>query len=127
MENKYDNEKKGYLWHENNSSIERKGSFTIDGQKYYGAIVKSHNDNGDSKYEFMVSAGLLHLNTEKQSEKSPDMGGKVTVNGKVFKLGAWARESEKGAPYTSLGFQEFEDEIGYDANGSPVVDDKPLF
>lgn len=111
MENNYDDEKKGFLWHENNSVIERKGSFTIDGKKYYGAIIKSHNDRGEYKYEFMASLGLLHLNTEKKSEKSPDMGGKITLNNKVYKLGCWARESEGGNPYTSLGFQEMEDDL----------------
>tara|TARA_R110000803_G_scaffold121315_1_gene189424 strand:+ start:991 stop:1356 length:366 start_codon:yes stop_codon:yes gene_type:complete len=104
----YDDEKKGYLWHENNSVIERKGSFTIEGKKYYGAIIKSHNDKGEYKYEFMASLGLLHLNEEKQSDKSPDMGGKITLNNKIYKLGCWARESEGGTPYTSLGFQEAE-------------------
>jgi hypothetical protein len=106
----FDDEKKGYLWHENDSYIERKGSFTIDGKKHYGAIVKSANNEGAFKYEFMVSIGLLHLNSEKRNEKSPDMGGRVTLNNKTFKLGCWARESEKGAPYTSLGFQEVEAE-----------------
>ena len=52
----------------------------------------------------------MHLNNEKMSEKSPDMGGKVSVAGKTFKLGCWAKESEKGVPYTSLGFQEVDDD-----------------
>ena len=34
MEDKqYDDEKKGYLWHENDATIERKGSFVINGEK----------------------------------------------------------------------------------------------
>jgi|TARA_R110001599_G_scaffold169606_6_gene359563 hypothetical protein len=113
MDRQYDDEKKGYLWHENNSVIERKGSFTIEGKKYYGAIVKSHNDKGEFKYEFMSSLGLLHLNEEKRTEKSPDMGGKVTINNRVYKLGCWARESEGGSPYTSLGFTEVAEEGEY--------------
>ena len=111
MDKQYDDEKKGFLWHENNSVIERKGSFTIDGKKYYGAIIKSHNDKGEYKYEFMASLGLLHLNEEKRSDKSPDMGGKVTLNGKVYKLGCWARESENGTPYTSLGFTDADEVV----------------
>ena len=106
----YDNEKSGYLWHETESTIERKGTFQIDGKKYYGAICSSVNNEGEKKYEFLVSAGLMHLNDEKMSEKSPDMGGKVSVAGKTFKLGCWAKESEKGVPYTSLGFQEVDDD-----------------
>lgn len=111
MDKQYDDEKKGFLWHENNSVIERKGSFTIDGKKYYGAIIKSHNDKGEYKYEFMASLGLLHLNEEKRSDKSPDMGGKVTLNNKVYKLGCWARESENGTPYTSLGFTDADEVV----------------
>mgnify|MGYP003637263714 FL=1 len=37
----YDNELKGFMWHENDSTIHRKGSITINGQKKYSAIVES--------------------------------------------------------------------------------------
>ena len=106
----YDDELTGYLWHENDCTVERKGSFTIKGQKYYGSIVKSKNNKGETKYEFVVSLGLLHLNTEKKSERTPDMGGKITLNGNQYKLGCWAKESESGTPYTSLGFEDLEAE-----------------
>ena len=109
-EKQYDDELSGYLWHENDSTVERKGSFTVDGKKYYGAIVKSLNDKGEAKYEFVASLGLLHLNQNKMSERSPDMGGKITLNGKTYKLGCWAKESEKGTPYTSLGLEEVDEE-----------------
>lgn len=112
MEKQYDDELKGFLWHENEATIERKGSFQIDGKKLYGAIVKSINDKGEVKYEFMQSLGLIHLNDDKRSEKSPDMGGKVTYNGKKYKLGCWARESANGTPYTSLGFTPEESDGG---------------
>ena len=54
----------------------------------------------------------------KMTEKSPDMGGKVTLNGKVYKLGCWARESESGTPYTSLGFKPEENDASYDNSNS---------
>ena len=108
-EKQYDDELTGYLWHENDSTVERKGSVTVEAKKYYGAIVKSLNNKGETKYEFMVSLGLLHLNENKKSAKSPDMGGKITLNGKKYKLGCWAQESEKGTPYTSLGLEEIDE------------------
>ena len=37
----YDDEKKGYLWHENDAKILRKGPFVINGKTKYGAIVLS--------------------------------------------------------------------------------------
>jgi len=109
-ENKNDEEGQGYLWHETDSSVSRKGSFTLQGNKHYGSIVKSHNAKGESKYEFMVSVGLLFLNEDKRSERSPDMGGKITFNGKQYKLGCWAKQSEQGTPFTSLGFDELDEE-----------------
>ena len=106
-----DNEKRGYLWHENNATIERKGTFTLNGVKRYGAIVKSFNSDGEPKYEFMMSCGLLHLNSgNKKNERTPDMGGKVTIDDNIYKLGCWAKESENGTPYTSIGLQEVNDD-----------------
>lgn len=127
-EKQYDREKKGYLWHEVDSTVERKGNFTIDGQTYYGAILKSLNNEGEAKYEFVMSLGRIYLNEEKMNERSPDMGGKITHNGKPYKLGCWAKESEKGAPFTSLGFKPLDD--GTDdsyGNRYPPETEKPAF
>ena len=125
MDKQYDDEKKGYLWHENDAVIERKGSFVINGEKKYGAIVKSFNAQNEPKYEMMMSIGLLHLNTDKQSDKTPDMGGKVTVDGVVYKQGCWAKESKDGIPFTSLGFQVVNDQSN--SNEQPVADKKVPF
>jgi len=115
---KYEDELTGYLWHENAATIERKGSFTINGKKEYGCLVKSYNNKDEVKYEFYVSAGLMHLNTDKKTERSPDMGGKITFNDEVFKLGCWARETSAGVPFTSLGFNKL------DEDGSSIPKDE---
>ena len=113
----YDDEKKGYLWHENDATIERKGSFMINGEKKYGAIVKSFGKQGEAKYEMMMSIGLLHLNADKTNERTPDMGGKVTIDGVVYKQGCWAKETSNGTPFTSIGFrEEKEDQVKSEAN-----------
>ena len=112
MEKQYDNEKTGYLWHESGSKVLRKGSLTLDGKKHYVAIVESANDKGESKYEFMVSTGLLHLNDEesKLSPNSPDIGGAITMNGRTYKLGGWRKQSGEGTEYTSISLKEREQE-----------------
>ena len=110
MDRQYDDEKKGYLWHENDATIERKGSFDINGEKKYGAIVKSFNAQGEPKYEFMMSTGLLHLNTEKKSDKSPDIGGPITWNNNQYKFGGWKKMSDKGNEYTSVSLRVKDDE-----------------
>ena len=101
---KYNDELIGYLWHDNDSTILKKGSFTINGKKEYGAMIKSFNNKNEVKYEFLVSLGLIHMNIDKKSEKSPDMGGRITFNGSSYKLGCWEKETQTGTPYTSLGF-----------------------
>ena len=86
MEDKqYDKELKGFLWHETGSTVIRKGTMQINGEEIYSAIVKT-KVKGEDKYELMVSAGLLHLNEEKKSERSPDIGGPITWNNVQYKL-----------------------------------------
>jgi len=106
MQKEYDNELTGYLWHETGSSVMRKGTVQVKGQKKYAAIIKSTNNVGEEKYELMISAGLLHLNSVKTSERSPDIGGTVTIEGSTYKMGGWRKVSDKGDEYTSVSFKE---------------------
>lgn len=110
MQKEYDNELTGYLWHETGSSVMRKGTVQVKGQKRYAAIIKSTNNVGEEKYELMISAGLLHVNAVKTSDRSPDIGGTVTIDGLVLKMGGWRKVSDKGDEYTSVSFKE-KDEV----------------
>jgi hypothetical protein len=111
MEDKqYDKELKGFLWHETGSTVLRKGTIQINGKELYAAIIKSSNNKAEEKYELMISAGLLHVNDVKKSEKSPDIGGPITFDGQKFKLGGWRKTSEKGTEYTSVSLQVKEEE-----------------
>ena len=47
------------------------------------------------------------------------MFGKITVNEDVYKVGCWAKESERGTPYTSLGFEEFTEEEQKNSDNPP--------
>jgi len=106
MQKEYDNELTGYLWHETGSSVMRKGTVQVKGQKRYAAIIKSTNNVGEEKYELMISAGLLHVNAVKTSDRSPDISGTVTIDGLVLKMGGWRKVSDKGDEYTSISFRE---------------------
>mgnify|MGYP003150154563 CR=1 FL=1 len=111
MEDKQkDKELRGYLWHETGSTILRKGNLQIEGEELYSAIIKSKNKKGEDKYELMISVGLLHLNTEKKSDKSPDIGGPITWNKNQYKFGGWKKMSEKGTEYTSVSLRVKDDE-----------------
>ena len=121
-EKDYENDGYGSMWLEQNAKVVRKGSFQLEGKKFYGLVIEKQNQQGDTQYEMYVAMGLLHINKaeEKISEKSPDMGGRVRIPfGKTYKLGIWAKESEKGVPYSSLGFTEVDD-VNEDEESEPV-------
>jgi hypothetical protein len=131
MEKQYDNEKTGFLWHENgNSRVMRKGTLTLDGKKHYVAIIESHNDRGQPKYEFMVSAGLLHINQEheKVSTNSPDIGGAVSLadSFKTYKLGGWKKISKNNQEYTSISIKEKEEEQDHVSKEEPDMSHVPF-
>jgi len=119
----YDNEKTGFLWHETDSRVMRKGTLTLDGKKHYVAIVESHNSEGQPKYEFMMSLGLLHINQEheKVSANSPDIGGAISIPSsgsgstepRVFKLGGWKKMSKNNQEYTSISIKPKEEKTQY--------------
>ena len=102
----------GTLFRENKCTVHRKGSWLLNGRKRYGGILESTNDKGEKKYELFECVGLIYTNSqeEKKSERSPDIGGAVTIDNIKYKFGGWARESDQGVPYTSIGFDEKEEE-----------------
>ena len=82
MEDKsFDNDNYGAMFSDPDAKILRKGTFHLDGKKYYGMVIEKKNNEGQTQYEMLVSMGLLHYNApeNKKSEASPDMGGKVTM------------------------------------------------
>ena len=96
-------------------AIKKKAGIEDDG--IVPESFKSENAQGEPKYEMMMSIGLLHLNADKTNERTPDMGGKVTIDGVVYKQGCWAKESNSGVPFTSLGFrEEKEDQVKSETN-----------
>ena len=131
-DNNFDKDNYGSMWIEKDAKVVRKGSFFLEGHKFYGMVVEKVNDKGQTQYEFYQSLGLLHINKpeEKLSSNSPDMGGRVKsplwgqkdkenkLAFKTWKLGLWARESESGVPYSSLGLQEI-DEVNDDLDTPP--------
>lgn len=113
-DNKFDfnEDLKGSMWPDS-AEILRKGSINLNGKKTYCAIVKSKNNKGQSKYELMVSCGLLFANDETQKArypKSPDIGGKVTIENEIYKFGGWKNELQDGREYTSVSLKPVEDE-----------------
>lgn len=139
-DNKFDNNGYGSMWIEKNAKVVRKGSFQLEDEKFYGMVIEKQNNEGKVQHEIYVSMGLLHINKaeDKLNERSPDMSGRVKsplwgqkdhegkLKFKQWKLGIWAKESESGVPYSSLGFTEVEEE-SMNALNEPSSDFEPKF
>lgn len=112
MQKQYDDELKGAFFTESKSEVLYRGSMQVDGKKKYGIIVRSENKDGKTKHELMFSSGLVHLTdqAEKINANSPDIGGRVQVEGKTFKFGGWNKTSDNGLSYYSASLQKLEDE-----------------
>lgn len=49
-----------------------------------------------------TNRGVLFVNREKKSEKSPDFSGSLDVAGVQYNLAAWKKQSKKGATFLSV-------------------------
>tara|TARA_A100001391_G_C4834294_1_gene215086 strand:+ start:71 stop:487 length:417 start_codon:yes stop_codon:yes gene_type:complete len=105
-ERQFDDNLKGALWAETQSEVTNRGHIMINGEKHYCVVVKSQNKEGKTKYELMVSAGLVHEKNEKSTDRSPDLGGNVTVAGNRYRFGGWSNETNAGLNYLSCSLRE---------------------
>lgn len=53
-------------------------------------------------YQQKDGEGVLYVNAEKRSERSPDYSGSVTIGGQQFWLSAWNKETRDGRRYISV-------------------------
>lgn len=59
--------------------------------------------------------GRLFRNNEKNTPKSPDYGGTITINGTEFRLSGWIKDGPKGK-FLSLAAQPKQSARGRDAD-----------
>jgi uncharacterized protein (DUF736 family) len=53
-----------------------------------------------------TNKGVLFTQEEKESDRHPDLTGKVNVNGTEYRIAAWKRQSQNGLNYLSLSISE---------------------
>ena len=81
-----------------------------------------------------TNKGVLFRETDKESDKHPDMTGKINVDGKEYRLAGWTRESKNGKRFLSLSISEFKEsnnQSGYEkakavAQSLKQDDDEPI-
>jgi uncharacterized protein (DUF736 family) len=103
-----DNENlKGAFFVDGNCQILMKGTISINGATRYCAILKAQSQKGEEIHELVVSAGRVYVNPpeEKQNEKSPDVGGKITIDGHHYKFGGWNNVAKTGQNYLGVSLQ----------------------
>ena len=78
-----------------------------------------------------TNKGVLFHN-QKESDKHPDMKGKINIEGKEYELAAWRNQSKSGKPYMSLKASlpynkenSTQDSVAYDE--STQIDDEIRF
>ena len=113
----------GSLWHETNCTVVRKGKIKINGQDRYASILKYTNPQGEDKYELAFSAGLLRINDDKRSEKSPDLYGRITFDTVPYKFGGWRNITTSGSEWTKVQLEIKEDEEQTKDNPVSETDD----
>jgi len=101
-------EKSAIMFSEQNCEIVGSGQTLINGVKKYVTILKRFDRQGLPFYEALTSAGRLFYNDPetKTNPKSPDVSGKVTIDGEKFQLGAWSKTAANGNSFLSMQLSE---------------------
>lgn len=75
-------------------------------------------------YQMKDGSGTLFKVLEKKNEKGPDYTGDCMIEGTVFRMAAWIRESEAGRKYMSFKFEPKEEQAAKPAakKSRPVED-----
>lgn len=90
------------------------------------------NENTNSDNYIAEKRGRLFFNKSKLTEKSPDMTGKVQLDGKIWKLSVWKNQTQQGEEYLSISATEFvakeqkqEPAIIQQTGGQPIIRPEP--
>ncbi len=72
-------------------------------------------------YEFNEGQGSLFRNTYRQEgSRQPEYQGQVKINGKMMRISAWVRQTQKGDKYFSLSISEPQPAQGAPAPAAPT-------
>src|ERR1700680_2821067 len=66
------------------------------------ARISSNSPRKDMVYEPKTNSGALFREKEKKSEASPDMHGRLDVDGRKYELSGWTKTSKAGVKFLSL-------------------------
>ena len=62
----------------------------------------------ETKFETKELSGQLLKSSVKTKDVQPDMFGECKINGTIYRMAGWTKESQRGNKYLSLSFQDVE-------------------
>ena len=98
----YDNTNRGALFPTGDMNLIRCGQVHFGDVEQRLAVIKVITRNNKTVFEVYQKIGAVFANTDKKTEKSPDMSGNVTYEGLEWKMAGWKEESKQGLQYTSV-------------------------
>tara|TARA_B100000242_G_scaffold179045_1_gene128443 strand:- start:514 stop:894 length:381 start_codon:yes stop_codon:yes gene_type:complete len=100
----YNNAGEGAIFTNDDGSLE--GNIELDGTKHRVSARKKQLRNGTEIMVMEIELGSLFPN-QKTKDTQPDMTGKVSIEGQLYRVAAWSKKSQKtGKDYLSMKLSE---------------------
>jgi hypothetical protein len=74
-------------------------------------------------YELRDNSGSIFKNKRKEKDTHPDMAGEVMIDGVVYWISGWSKESEKAGKWLSLSFKKKDFSEAKEAAAKTTVSD----
>jgi len=99
---------KGAMFTDNNCEIVYKGTIQINGDTRYYSLIKTKTQKGEDIIELAMSTGRVYINSaeSKTSDKTPDVGGNIRIDGVRYKFGGWNNVAKSGQDYLGVSLKK---------------------
>ena len=102
----YDNTNSGALFPAEHMKVIRQGRIDIEGTEDNYALIQTETPNGHTIFEVYQRVGAVFANSDKKSEKAPDMSGNITDKASgEWRMAGWKKISKAGDPFTSIAME----------------------
>lgn len=120
--NSWDNTNKGILFPPNqNQQLGKTGKLNVNGEDRRIALILGKDNKGETTFDVYVQVGRVWQQNEKKHENSPDVSGKMTIDGVTKRLAGWRNEKD-GKIYTSLMVSDLQSDSGEEETSEAVED-----
>jgi uncharacterized protein (DUF736 family) len=117
----YDNLNRGALFPTGDKKLVRQGQIHFGETPEDIAIIQVTTKTGKTVFEVYKKIGAVFANTNKTSDKAPDMSGTIAYGGLDYQMAGWKYTSKNGLPYTSVSVTPPENKA--DNNEGQFADD----